>query len=352
MKSIKYYKLILDDCIIEFHEYKDVEGSIKYVTRDKLSKEEWKAFIFGNYNSLGKFEMRKEIELFGISNDKLELGKKIIIKDGDKRELGQGTIKMCQNIKENEYHIVIEELEVFVEGKPYNKIEELFKYIDIEFKNCPSKLFREKVEEYNKNKNNINEKLKFINGLFKISYYSIYYYFKNYYYNEKGETPGNKFSAYCSYEAIKKVLTEKGYKVSQLDSFVKGYKLEYDALIIKRNVDSNLRLYNPDDVVATIEIKTSGYFTSNKEDEKDRLKEDFSNYMKSQKIPNIPHIYISLHESISSNMIKNYYYNTYNALLNLNDGVYIPMFCKIKDKNDYINIPIEYDLDELIKRIK
>jgi hypothetical protein len=200
------------------------------------------------------------------------------------------------------------------------------------------------------------EKDIYLNEMYRMSYNAVYYYFKWFFYeedmSEDRETtyliPSNKFSAYCSYLAIKEVLEEKGYIISQLDSFVDKYRWEYDALLLKNKKNVNGRLFDRNDVLATIEIKTSGYYCKSKE----KIGEYFEKYVKKEKIKGIPHIYLAINESESCN----YYSITYNVIKKLNkedsSEVYIPLFCKKQINTDYITIPEEYNLDDVLRCIK
>lgn len=318
MKSIIYDLLELDDLKIKFYEKSNDDGSKKCLTKNKLSLCEWKSLIFGTYET-GKFDYRKQIILEGTTNDELEVGDTIIIKDGPKRKLGIGTIKV--KTKNNDrYRITLEKLKVFVDNIFQDDIIHLFK--------PEKKMKNDDIEIY-------------INGLFKITYYSIINYFKYFYcsIDNDFETPENKFSAYCSYEAIKYVL--KDYNISQLDSFIEGYKCEYDALILKKEVDNNKRLYKKEEVLSTIEIKTSGYFCSTKNGE--NIETQFKKYMDIEMMEGIPHIYLAIHEAMAN------YKEIYSAIKEINKEnlKLIPVFCKIQKKSDYITIPDEFNLQEL-----
>ena len=331
MKFIKYNRIILDENIdIKMSEYKDKNGKMQYPVRDRLSKAEWKALMFGEYQKEG-FRTRKSVIIEGISNDDLKENDIVYIKDGIKRILGRGIIEK-KDYNNDIYKLKLKKLEVHVDNNYYDDIRRLFKWDG-------------------KNDENQDSKDVYLNGIYKISYYSIYNYFKHFFFNkiidENGSTqhwmPSNKLRAYCSYEAVRDVLESNGYNVSQLDCFVEGNRWEYDALILKNNVNRNNRIYKERDVLATIEIKTSGYFS----DSKELIISKFENYMLQEKIKGIPHIYLAISESESCN----YYSKTYDVLkkLNVKNNAYIPIYCKKQISGDYNVIPEEYDLNKLLK---
>ena len=337
MKSIKYNRIILDKNIdIKMGEYKDKNGEIHCFVRDKISKAEWKALIFGEYQKEG-FRTRKSIIIEGISNDDLLEDDIVYIKDGEKRILGRGIIEKT-DYNNDIYKLKLKNLEVHIDNYYYDDIRALFKWAD------------GRIDE------NQDSKDVYLNGIYKISYYSVYNYFKYFFFQENidknGNTnycmPSNKLRAYCSYMAVRDVLENNGYNVSQLDCFVEGNRWEYDALILKNNVNRNNRMYKEQDVLATIEIKTSGYFSNSKE----LISRKFEEYMVQEKIKGIPHIYLAINESESCN----YYSRTYDVLKNLNkinkNDSYIPIFCKKQVSIDYNVIPEEYDLNKLLKNVK
>lgn len=296
----------------------------------------------------------------------------VILKDGPKRIIGRAKIKSVNNNK-----LTLKELEVyngdnifnsdinsifrFMTDKELNIFEKVIDNIIEREKNKEDKsnfkmtdkelnIFRKKIDDiiniYKKNRNNEEELKKYINGLFKINYLSCYYYFKYFFVEGKDgkiHTLENKFSAYCSYLAIKDVfksLFKDKYIFSQLDSFVKKNKYEYDTLLIKTKSDE--RLFDMADVFSTIEIKTSGYFKT-KSDES--LIDNFEKYCTNQHIEGKQHIYIAVSES------HNYYYDTYSVLKKLGDN-YIGIFCKLQMDNEKVCIPLEYDLEKLMKLVK
>ena len=306
------------------NDYKDAKED-DCISINKFSKEEWKSYIFGEYNN-GKFDYRKKLVVEGDISSK-KIGESIKIKISKKCSIGEGTLS---SISDGKY--IIRNLHIYKDKKPLDDIKDYF----VPFEN------------FNISK---KDKERFINGLFKINYDFIKYYLDYHFFKVGREykskfsnriiyyTPESKFSALCSYLAIKDMFLLKGYKISTLDCFVSGEKLEYDALVLKKDTPLNKRIYDKDEVLATIEIKTSGYFNDNIK----TIEGNFGRYMDSQKIDEIPHIYIALHELIG------YYKNTHSKF---NNNGLVPMFCKIKETNDYITIPYEYDIDELLNKIK
>ena len=289
---------------------------------NKFSKEEWKAYIFCEYKD-NKLNYRKKLIIEGEASN-VKIGDTIQIRISKNSNIGEGKL---YDIRDNKY--IIKDLRIYKNNKPLVDLKDYF----VPYKNAV-----------------IKDKDKFINGLFKINYDSIKYYLdyhffklgKEYIRESNGKifynVPEAKFSALCSYLAIKDMFLLKGYKLSPLDCFVLGEKLEYDALVLKEGVSINKRIYSKDEILATIEIKTSGYFSNSIE----KIKDDFDEYMDFQKIDGIPHIYIAVHES------THYYKNVYKKL---NEEGFIPMFCKLKETSDYITIPYEYNFDELLKKM-
>lgn len=304
--------------IILINDYK-VAKEDNSIIISKFSNEEWKAYIFGEYNN-NKFDYRKQLIVEGIiSNNKI--GSPIQIRISKNTPIGEGILKEKHNGK-----YTITNLQLYKNNKPLKDIKEFFVPIDNSI---------------------IKDKEIFINGLYKINYDFINYYLNYHFfklgkeYTKKGSNkiyynvPEAKFSAFCSYLAIKDTFISKGYNISQLDCFIIGERLEYDALLLKKDISPNKRIYSKNEILATIEIKTSGYFNNSIK----KVKKDFTDYMNSQKIDNIPHIYISVHET-------SIYYNRIHS--KFNSTSFIPMFCKIKETNDYITIPYEYDIEKLL----
>lgn len=367
--SIEYIKII---------KTKNEEEKI-YDARDKLSKNEWKALIFGTYkNNIFKMKDKLKIE-YDDSNGRIDLNINdiVILKDGPKRIIGRAKIERINDDK-----LILKELEVYTGHNNFNSdINSIFRFMTDNELNTFEKELDNIIDYYKKernkeNKNRLNRNMtdkelnilrrkiddiidiykkscnkeeelkKYVNGLFKINYLSCYYYFKYFFVEDKDghiHTLENKFSAYCSYLAIKDVfksLFKDKYVLSQLDSFVKKNKYEYDALLIKTKSDE--RLFDMADVFSTIEIKTSGYFKS-KNDES--LIDNFEKYNKNQHIEGKQHIYIAVSESV------NYYFDTYSVLKVLGDN-YVGIFCKFQIDNEKICIPLEYDLEKLMKLIK
>ena len=323
----------IDDLKQKYYKYED-----KNILRDKLTKPEWKAFIFGEYNKNG-FGFRKNFKIIGKVKgefDSLE-NKELIYKDGRNRKMGIVHVKKVLDNSNNTYTLLVDAIGIYLENEIKTNILELFK-------------------SFNGKDLSLDEKNEYINGLFKINYLAVRELLKYFFFNEKHEVPEGKssvdekyevpegkFSALCSYNALKMVLEENNIIISQLDSFVKGHKLEYDAIVLNKNVDSNKRIYDINDVVATIEIKTSGLFNDDVS--------DITDYLESQKIEGKPHIYLAVHELDSQTGEKKYYTNTNKAIKDLGNE-YISIFCKVHKDNEYIYIPENFVLKTLLYRIK
>ena len=369
MKKIIYNRVITKDFDIELK----VDGNGKPLTRNKLSNAEWKAAIFGKYDKNGKFNYRNQITIISNNFDKdIKKDDKVEIRDGKLRILGYGKV---DKIEDNKFTLI--DLNIY-DGKSDNdnfdtKIEKLFRFLDknqinerekyINSNNKLDKVFN----DYKKSKD--SDKEKFINTTFKIFYDSLIEYLKNYFCYKKEIyvvednkvkcknkiiEPEGKFSAYCSYIALRKYIEDnykEDFKISPMNVYVKGYKLEYDALLLKNSCeDDNSYVYDIDNVLATIEIKSSGYFGSGD------ASNNFEVYMRNQKIDKIPHIYLAFHESSNKKEDNNsrYYDQTYKTIKKLNNEKeqFIPIFCKIRIDSEYIYIPFEYDIDQMLCNFK
>ena len=294
------------------------------IRRDKLSEEEWKAYIFGTFNK-GSFAMRESITIEPDNNTKsLNINDEVEINLSERNIIGKGTI-----VEIDKKLITLGDLELYINKDYTNVINELF--YDYKGKDL----------------------IKYINGLFKINYDYIKYSLSNHYFNKdntkKGkdkngrlknyyDLPEGKFNAYCSYLAIKDLFKSKGYNVSQLDCFIKGHKLEYDALLLKDTADKNERLFDAEDVLATIEIKTCGFFYNKGEN----ISKKFENYLIEEKIDGIPHLYIAVRENSK----------IYNETRDVSIKDCAVLFCNIVGCNDYVTVPMNNDIDELLKIVK
>ena len=82
--------------------------------------------------------------------------------------------------------------------------------------------------------------------------------------NQAKESFGLKCAKYCgalTTEIIRQVLKNSGVRVSARDVFIRGLPMEIDLLIYKEGViPENGILFEPDDVLATIEVKNAGSF--------------------------------------------------------------------------------------------
>lgn len=143
--------------------------------------------------------------------------------------------------------------------------------------------------------------------------------------NNYNKISGNIFSQTLR-KYISKILAGK-YKVSVVNAYIKGSEREWDLLILKNDVskeEETYNVYNSENVVAAVEFKTSGIFTSNislalkyLNDREDELKE-------------IKFIYISLCEKPETLkamkkkhncfwLIEDYYRNRYKRETIRND---------------------------------
>ena len=82
--------------------------------------------------------------------------------------------------------------------------------------------------------------------------------------NEIGKEKCSKYLGTLTTEVIRHALQENGIPTSGRDVFIRGIPIEFD-LIIPRQGANCLEgiLYDPEDVIAVLEIKTSGLFDYN-----------------------------------------------------------------------------------------
>lgn len=164
-----------------------------------------------------------------------------------------------------------------------------------------------------------------------------------------------KAAAMCSYLATKRVLNDffdrndYDLEVSNPNVFVKNNNIEYDALIIKKNKNNSHKfIFAESDVVAIIELKTSGYIMP-----KELLAEgEFIKYIKNSNKINKKFIYLSLYESFGSRDNSVHYYeyllcNLKNRKLKDSYGI----FCATKKNQKNLLIPYQYDLEETLTKI-
>ena len=295
-----------------------------------------------------KISLETEIPDF-IKNkeDYIESGKNRIIKLGNYKVTGEKTIKPLD----------CEQLFEIIKEKYYES------YTSDIWKDCIGKDNLSKIfDNYKKDKKEIIDN--YINSdLLKIYYFMLLESSKI---NNEKRIAG-KVSAMCSYLAVKKYLkkyfddnkddNKLEYEVSNPNVFIKNNNREYDALVIKKkenNKENNNEkfLFSKEDVVATIEIKTSGYFTSKEKLLTNEGTNEFIKYLKDEKIEGIPHIYISLYESFGEKSSSIHYYEYLLAnLSSLEEDEYYGIFCCTKKDQNCFLIPYEYDLKIILNKI-
>lgn len=323
--EIKIKKVRIEDLEIEFKEEN------KNWTRNRLTKKDWKLILFCEYNNNSELKIRDSLTITDYqTRDTLNRSDKIKIKLDSKSLLGTGEIK---NINGQELELT--NLSIYITNKESTKNPlSLFKKIDIN--KCKSKTIKElyKDDDYDKMLDIYTK------GLFKIYYNSLIYCLK---YNNTTRN-GAKLDAMISYEVIKKELN-RNFNISLPNSFIKNNLIEYDALILRDGIENVEHFYNYQDVLGIVEIKTSGYFFQNKDDI-NSLKENIER----QKQDGIPYIYIALLESYNEKYANNSYEKTL-ATFNKIDGC-IPIVVSLTENTQKFTVPIDYDLEKIIKKIK
>jgi|SRR3989344_107977 len=68
----------------------------------------------------------------------------------------------------------------------------------------------------------------------------------------------NKFKGAATVQVLRKYLSSKGFNVSDRDVYIKGVPNELDLLVLRKNVNNSLIIYNPEDVIFVFEIKYGG----------------------------------------------------------------------------------------------
>ena len=324
-KEIKIKKVKIEDFEIEFKEEN------KYWTRNRLTKKDWKLILFCEYNNNSELKIRDSLTITDYqTSDTLNRSDKIKIKLGNKSLFGTGEIK---NI--NRQELVLTDLSIYIDNKESTKDPlSLFKKIDIN--KCKSKTVKElyKDDDYDKMLEIYTK------GLFKIYYNSLIDCLK---YNNTTKN-GAKFDAMITYEVIKKELSQK-LNISLPNSFIKNNLIEYDALILRDGIENVEHFYNYQDVLGIVEIKTSGYFFQNKDD-MDSLKDDFER----QKQDEIPYIYIALLESYNEKYANNSYEKTLKTFNKIDNC--IPIIVSLTENTQKFTVPLDYDLEQIIKKIK
>ena len=102
----------------------------------------------------------------------------------------------------------------------------------------------------------------------------------------------SKYAGTLTVEILRMALQEHGFCVSQRDVFIRGVPIEVDLVICKPDASpGNGILYEPDDVLAAIEVKCSGLFSG---DSLQRIRSNFSRIRQSG--PEIRCIYVTLSE--------------------------------------------------------
>ena len=299
LKKIKINEIILDINNDKIYKY-------------CLDKKDWQIYILYNYKDK-ELIPRNKIELIEHNKNILEqnIGKEIIIKTRPKTIIGTCIVNEELNLIPTKFYL---------EGKYYDlkNYDNLFEYYE-DTTNIPI------------NKSQIDFK-KYISGLFKIYYDTIEYLFSmnNTIYIEKKET------AMASYRAIRDNLTK--YNFSEPNVFIKNRPLEYDALILNTKKNNNY-YYKEDEIIATIEIKTSGY-RSNKNSIDEYVNHIIDTNIYNERIESIPHIYFAIFEQP----------NNYKKLLKKFKNI-IMIVCASKVNNNKFLIPKDYDIEKILKNL-
>lgn len=272
-----------------------------------LDKKDWLVYILFEYNNKLELVFRKSIEIDNQTKllVKESVGKRIIIKLRCKTIIGEAIVQKNLNLRPVKFY----KKGKFYECKDYKV---LFKHY-------------KDNEKYNDLSN--EELKKYISGLFKIYYDSIKYLFSM----NNTTYIGKKQTAMASYNAIKNSLFK--YKFSQPNVFIRNKMIEYDALILKGDINDNY-CYDKEEVCATIEIKSSGARTKNMND---YIKHISGTSYDEERISEIPHIYFSIFEQLKS----------YNEIVRKMKDVII-IVCASKVDNDTFLIPKEYDIDKIL----
>ena len=309
-------------------------------------KREWKAIIFTEYKNNEKtLSMREKIYVTFHDDVELKKDEEIELKSSRGVTLGSGSY--FEKTHDNYY--IFNKLKIRIGGTDKSEPTSLFRVFNDE----------ELLERELKYPNTTNIINKYQEGLFRIYYKMLEYSITNFSENIEG-----KYSAMCSYLAVRDVLKDYGLILSYPNCFIKGYKQEYDALILKKN--DYKYFYSQDEILATLELKVSGCFYK-----KSEMEEEFSDYLMQQHgikiIKNnnkkiyddknkldIPHIYITCHES-STNTSRDgkpiRYYDTCKKVINNLGDEYIGIFCALKNNNEQFIIPIDFNLAEILKKV-
>ncbi|EFD92502.1 MAG: hypothetical protein BJBARM5_0791 [Candidatus Parvarchaeum acidophilus ARMAN-5] len=107
----------------------------------------------------------------------------------------------------------------------------------------------------------------------------------------------SKFKGNVVNRLIIKLLTPHftGYKIPEPNSFIEGYPLEFDLMILKQNaepINDYSNCYKKEDVKLVIEVKKHGFYFK-----KTEAKEKMRKYFAKQEAIGVPFLYITLKES-------------------------------------------------------
>lgn len=331
---------------------------------NKTIIQDLKILIFGEYNNSNNLTFRKSLITINDIPNEYNIGDSIELKISKKIVIGRGTIIQKNKVKVTE--VCINNRDVF--SNDINDMFELIPSHDIDYESydsngnniweyCKGK-DRLKRKKYSKDKNESEIKKTYLNGLFKIYYDSIVY---SCFVNNINKIEG-KLSALTSYISIKnnmdKYLESKNLKISNPNVFIKNVNIEFDALIVNKNV-SDEYFFDSSDVKAIIEIKSSGFFCKKDDliyskydsESKDWFIEYITEHEKYKELANIPYVYLSIYESFGQKKSSVHYYEfLLSNLLSLNNN-YIGMFCGTKKDSNVYLIPYDYDINELLERI-
>ena len=308
MKEVLLKKVKIDGVILNI--------SDDQIYKNSLDKKDWLIYLLYRYNKKLELVPRKKIEVIesDISNLEEYIGKEIIIKTRSKTKIGTCKVNKDLSLEPKKFYIL---------EKDY-KLDEY------------SNLFEHYVNRNKTDTLNELELKKYISGLFKIYYDSIKYLFSmnNTAYVEKKET------AMASYRAIRDNLSK--YNFSEPNVFIKNKPLEYDALILKTK-KNNEYLYNESDILATLEIKSSGYRGSKNEENINKYTKHIAGAeINEERIEGIPHIYFAIFEQPNNYKILKHHKNFKDIIM---------IVCASKINNSKFLIPKDYDVDLILTKL-
>lgn len=332
LNEIEIEKVKIDDMIIDVKKL-----------RDKFDNREWKAYLLFDYDN-NIFNFRKELEIIEPIIPNGEIIIKLPVSMDSNCE--KSRIKLCKGIAKNN---IITNLKLYVNNNKCSTNQyDLFKILDNDERDIP---IRKKFKYKNEN---ISE---YVNSLFRIYYNHIKYYISNFN-NAKLDSlkkgTRNKAIAMASYLSIRNYINYR-YKeqcvVSEANVFIKNIFTEYDFLILKKDVKINQGYYEPNDVYAAVEIKTSGFFPSNSQN----IVKDFNDLIVGETTYiDVPLIYIAIHEGSSCGNKKEQAHYFYEECLNVikksKKKVY-GLFIAIKVGNHQFIVPYDFDFDSVIREI-